>query len=58
MDKQHKTKNDDLVRISANLSKSLLLKVDNYANRLGINRTSAINILLNYGINSIHDDTV
>lgn len=44
--------NKDLVRTNVNLPKSMRDRIDNYAEEIGINLTSAIIILLKTGLDN------
>lgn len=44
---------DELIRLSLNMPDELLKRVQHYADGLNINRTAAINVLLNYGLMSV-----
>lgn len=45
-----KTKNTELKRISINLPSIIFERVKEYANKMGINTTSAYIVLLNYAL--------
>lgn len=42
----------EVTRINLNMPNDLLVKVDGYANRMNVNRTSAICVLLNMALDS------